>query len=145
MTLDEILEEWKVDCRLDEYELDRDALRISEYHHKYLRILSDERGMLKAMRLELYRFEGELRSYLRGELNNPEDLLRLGREPFGLRILEKNMDNYINQDALYLKQRARIVQQEEKVAALEEIMNSLGKRGFQIKEAIEFQKLKSGF
>ena len=145
MTLDEILDSWKTDCQLDEHSLDRESLKISELQNKYLKALLQERSMLKIMKLELNRFRGELKSYLKGEFNNPEDLKRLGRPPCALRVLDKNMDSYIDQDPEYIKLSAKIIAQEEKTAALEEILASLKARGFQIKEAVEFLKLKSGF
>jgi len=145
MKLEEILDEWKVDSKLDEKSLDRESLKTSELHEKYLRFLCDERNKLRLMKIDMYRLEGELKSYFKGEFNNPEDLKRLGRPAFPLRVLDKNVDGYLFQDTEYLKLKARMSQQEEKVAALEEILNHVNKRGFQIKEANEFNKLQGGF
>lgn len=145
MTLDDILDEWKKDCALDEHSLDRESLRTSELHNKYLKMLLDQRSRLKMLKIEINRFRGELKSYLKGELNNPEDLKRLGREPSQIKILDRNMDNYLDQDSAYINYNLKLIEQEEKVYALEEVLNQLNKRGFQIKEAVAFLKLKSGY
>ena len=48
MTLDQIMEEWRVDAPVDSTELGGASLKIPELHSKYLKIYFDERRKLKA-------------------------------------------------------------------------------------------------
>ena len=41
MTLDELKEEWKKDCEIDDIELDKSSLELPRLHAKYSELLTD--------------------------------------------------------------------------------------------------------
>lgn len=145
MKINDILALWKTDAIIDEHALDREALKIPDLHHKYLKILLDERIRMKALKIERKRLYGKLCCYYRGELNNPEDLKEIGKQPWPLKVKYQNIDQYIDQDTEYVAINLKVIDLEERVAALEEILQQLRNRGFQLREAIDFVKLKAGF
>lgn len=142
MKLDEILALWTSDAKISEYDLDRESLTIAEKHGKYLNFFLDERAALKKLLLEKRRLYGFLCQYYRGELNGTPELK--GRTNWPLKVKYNNIEEYIDQDPEYLTLQKEIAASEDKVSALEEILRSLNNRGFQIKNALEFIKIKSG-
>jgi len=130
---------------MDKDAIDIEALKISELQNKYLKMLLMERPILKRLEVEKKRLRGELCSYFRGEFNNKEDLDRIGRPPCQLKIKYSNLDEHIDQDPAWIKLVLGIIKQEEKVAALGEILYSLKWRGTQIRELNEWLKVKAGF
>jgi hypothetical protein len=86
-----------------------------------------------------------LRDYYLGNLNNPQDLERIGREPFLNKVLKNEVQGYIDSDRDLIKMDERIALLEEKVEVIVEIMKCIHKRGYDIKSAIEWRKFTNGF
>ena len=141
MKVDEIIESWKQDSVIDDVDLDREALKIPNLHAKYLKLLFEERVKLRSLngkRKELKRTLGE---YYRGDLNNPEDLEEIKREPWGKTVLKNELNDYIDGDGEMVNLNTKIGYYEEVVSVLEEILKALNNRNFQIKNAIDWRRL----
>ena len=82
MKLEEIYEMWENDAKYDDLNLDTESLNISSLHAKYNRLLSETRSQLRACFIQRKSRANLLRDYYRGNLNNPDDLERIGRPPF---------------------------------------------------------------
>ena len=141
MTIDEIINSWREDCKLDDTELDSEALRIPNLHAKYLRMLAENRVKLKALKVKQKQLHQTLYDYYKGDLNNPQDLQELKREPWPKTVLKQDMPMYIEADDDMIKMLSRIAMQEEVVGVCEEILKSVNNRGFQIKNAIDWRRL----
>ena len=141
MKIDEIIESWKQDSVIDDVDLDREALKIPNLHAKYLRLLFEQRVKLRSLqgkRKELKRVLGE---YYRGDLNNPEDLTEINREPWGKTVLKNELNDYVDGDREMVDFNTKIGYYEEVVSVLEEILKALNNRNFQIKNAIDWRRL----
>lgn len=141
MKIDEIIESWKQDSIIDDVDLDREALKIPNLHAKYLRLLFEQRVKLRSLqgkRKELKRVLGE---YYRGDLNNPEDLTEINREPWGKTVLKNELNDYVDGDREMVDLNTKIGYYEEVVSVLEEILKALNNRNFQIKNAIDWRRL----
>ena len=141
MKVDEIIESWKQDSVIDDVDLDREALKIPNLHAKYLKLLFEERVKLRSLngkRKELKRVLGE---YYRGDLNNPEDLTEINREPWGKTVLKNELNDYVDGDREMVDLNTKIGYYEEVVSVLEEILKALNNRNFQIKNAIDWRRL----
>ena len=141
MKIDEIIESWKQDSVIDDVDLDREALKIPNLHAKYLRLLFEQRVKLRSLqgkRKELKRVLGE---YYRGDLNNPEDLTEINREPWGKTVLKNALNDYVDGDREMVDLNTKIGYYEEVVSVLEEILKALNNRNFQIKNAIDWRRL----
>ena len=141
MKIDEIIESWKQDSVIDDVDLDREALKIPNLHAKYLRLLFEQRVKLRSLqgkRKELKRVLGE---YYRGDLNNPEDLTEINREPWGKTVLKNELKDYVDGDREMVDLNTKIGYYEEVVSVLEEILKALNNRNFQIKNAIDWRRL----
>ncbi len=136
---------WEVDCKYDDLNLDQDSLNISSLHAKYNRLLSETRSQLRSAMIRKKAHYSTLRDYYLGNLNNPEDLERIGRTPFLNKVLKNEVQGYIDSDGDLIRMDERIALLEEKVEVIVEIMKCIHKRGYDIKSAIEWRKFTNGF
>jgi hypothetical protein len=145
MKLDEIYEMWDKDAKYDDLNLDKESLNISSLHAKYNRLLSETRSQLRSAMIKKKSHYSTLRDYYLGNLNNPEDLERIGRAPFLNKVLKNEVQGYIDADGDLVRMDERIALLEEKVEVIVEIMKCIHKRGYDIKSAIEWRKFTNGF
>lgn len=141
MKLEEIIELWQADAKIDDVELDRESLNVPVLHGKYLKIFYQEKVKLRKLKIEYKTKKKVLAEYYRGELNNPEDLEEIGRKPWAKTVLKQDIPQYIEGDQEMINHVARMVYQEEVVMLLEDIMKSINNRGFHISAAINWRKL----
>ena len=143
MKIEDILEQWKSDSEVDRTELGDEALKIAKLHHKYYQIYIQEKLTLrsydsdmKKLKLEKYEF------YTQGHTDQTRNL---GWElPARGMILKTDIPMYMDADKDIIKLSLKIGIQQEKVELLESIIKSFTGRGFNIKDAIEWQKFTMG-
>lgn len=143
MKLEEILNEWSNDSKIDRVEISNESLSISQLHNKYLRIMTAESVILRSLTQEynkLYKLKWE---YYLGILDD-ETLRERNWVPMGLKILKQDMDIYLNSDDDLSKLKMRQEMQKEKLSVLDSIMKSISNRGFQIKNYIDYERFKVG-
>jgi hypothetical protein len=141
MKLEDIIEEWRKDALFDDTELDNEALKVPSMHNKYLKILSQARLTLRKLKIERKRLFKILREYYLGNLNNPEDLQDIGREPWTLTVLKNDVKDYVDTDEDMITLDSKIEYTEEKIEVVQEIMKMINARGFQVNNAIKWREL----
>ena len=141
MLVDEIAEMWIKDAVIDDVELDTESLKVPTLHAKYLKILYQEKLKLKSFTLKRKTVSRVLGEYYRGDLNSPEDLRELQREPWSRTVLKQDLSNYVHSYKDMIKLLTKISYQEEVVSLLEDIIKNINNRGFQIKNSIDWRKL----
>lgn len=144
MKLDELIAEWQQDTIIDETELSRESIKIPRLHGKYLKMFSAERLKLRGMKLKQKQTNKKLIDYYRGDLNTPEDLAAISRDPWAKTVLKQDVQYYVDGDDEMVDLNTRIAYQSELVEVLEEIIKSLNTRGFVIKNSLDFLKFTSG-
>jgi hypothetical protein len=144
MKIDGIISMWQEDSKIDETELSRESLNIPLLHSKYLRYFSEERLKLRALKMKQKHLHQRLMDYYRGDLNNPEDLAEIGREPYPHKRLKQEVSYYVESDEDMVQINTKIAYQQEMVDVLEEILKSINTRGFAIKNSIDFLKFTNG-
>lgn len=143
MKLEDIVNLWKDDSKVDVSELGRESLRIPDLHHKYFKILSAERLMLRSYERDynaLYKAKYE---YYTGVMDQ-ESLNELGWEPWALKVLKQDIPMYLQSDPDMSDLQTKIDIQKEKIELLESVIKMIINRGFQIKNAIDWEKFKVG-
>ncbi len=143
MKLEEILNEWNNDSKIDRIEISNESLSISQLHNKYLRIMTAESVQLRSLTHEynkMYKLKWE---YYLGILDD-ETLRERGWVPMGLKILRQDLDIYLNSDEDLSKLKMKQELQKEKISVLDSIMKSISNRGFQIKNYIDYERFKVG-
>ena len=143
MTLDQMMEEWRLDATVDSTELGIASLKIPELHSKYLKIYFDERRKLKALEFQSKDLSLKKYEYYNGKLSQ-EELDELNWEPFVKRLMKNEVDMYLDSDKDIIQNNVRIINQKEKLAILEEVLKNVNQRNFQIKNAIEWKKFTQG-
>jgi hypothetical protein len=143
MTLDQMMEEWRLDATVDSTELGIASLKIPELHSKYLKIYFDERRKLKALEFQSTDLSLKKYEYYNGKLSQ-EELDELNWEPFVKRLMKNEVDMYLDSDKDIIQNNVRIINQKEKLAFLEEVLKNVNQRNFQIKNAIEWKKFTQG-
>lgn len=144
MKITDLIEEWKKDTRIDDLNLDSESIKIPSLHSKYIEILSKSRLDLRQLRIQRRLLVKDLFEYYHGDLNNPQDLARIGREPYAKKLMKGDVMGYVEADSDIMRMDARIELQSELVETLLEIMKSINSRGYSIKNAIDFRKLMLG-
>lgn len=143
MKIEDIMEIWNKDCKIDETELATESSNIPVIHNKYLKIFMAERIKMFSAKAELKKKRRLLLEYYLGELDE-EELKELGREQFYKKLLKNEVDLYIDSDDALTEQSLRVSLQEEKVNFLESVLRQINNRGFQIKNAIDWNRFITG-
>lgn len=143
MNVEQIVNEWNKDCKIDETELGAESSKIPQVHNKYIKIFMGERIALYKLKAESKKTRRTLLEYYLGELDQDE-LDQLGRPQFYKKLLKNEVDTYIESDDMMIESNLRLGMQEEKVSYLEAIIKIINNRGFQIKSAIDWAKFTTG-
>lgn len=143
MKLDDIFALWDQDSRVDRNALDDEALKLSQLHHKYHRIYTNERlvlrkyeAELKVLKLDKYEF------YTQGPTKETADK-GWQLPPIG-KIIRSDVGQYLDADKDIIELNLKIGMQHEKIELLESIIKTVSNRGFQIKTAVDWIKYTGG-
>jgi hypothetical protein len=131
------------DMKIDDLNLDLESLKSPQLHSKYLNLLHDESLSLHKATIEQKELRRLKWEYYLGKMDQ-ETLDERGWQPFGLKILRTDIDVYLESDKDLLRMEARIHYLKEKVKYIESVLQSIGRRGWDIKSAIEWKKFMSG-
>ena len=134
MKIEELEKSVETDLYIDETVLARESLSTPLKHNKYLKMLLRERLKLKKLRNELYKVSLGRTNYYNG--SDPD--------PFEYVLKEREVKEYVRVDPTVVEAEAKVALQEEMVKYLEEICKMFEKRGFAIKNAIDFMKFTQG-
>ena len=143
MKFEEIQIAWTRDCEMDETELSHESIKIPQLHNKYLIFYSNEKLKFKEIK---YLFAGLIkrkRDYYSGRMT-VEELEAADWEPFQLKLLKADVQEYIDADDNVIESKKLLALQEEKVNYLESIVKSLTTRGYLIKNAIDWKRFTEG-
>lgn len=144
MNIENILSEWATDCKIDETNLSKESVNIPSLHSKYMTMYMNAR--LSRLRTEEKRKELKrtLTEYYSGDLNNPEDIKEVKREPFEKKLLNQQIPTYVDGDKEMVEMNLKIGYQDELIKLLEDIIKSIHTRGFAIKNSLDFQRFMNG-
>jgi len=143
MQIQEILDNWSNDTKLDDLNLDLESIKVPLLHGKYLAMLSKERSKVRELQASKKTLTRLLTAYYTGKATQDE-LDKLGREQFLERVLRGDVEDRITNDPAMVKLESMLGSHQETVMVLEEIMKSINNRGYQIKNVIEWRKLTVG-
>jgi hypothetical protein len=131
------------DMQIDDVNLDLESLRTPQLHGKYLNLLHENSLILHKNIIEQKELRRLKWEYYTGKLDQ-ETLNEKGWQPFGLKILRTDLDVYLESDKDLLRMEAKINYLKEKVKYIESVLQAIGRRGWDIKSAIEWKKFMSG-
>lgn len=143
MKLEQIYEYWSEDSKIDRSELGNESLKLPQLHSKYYKVFSEERLRLKQYESEYKILYKQKFEYYMGTIDEYE-MKELGWEPQPLKILRTDIPVYMDADKDIINLNLKISMQKEKIDVLENIIRNINSRGFQIKNAIDWERFKTG-
>jgi hypothetical protein len=142
MNIEDILSEWKADGNIDKTELGDEALKKAKLHHKYYQILITERLKLKKLDSELKILKLEKYEYYTQGAS--QEHIEKGWKPLSKIIIKSEIPLYMDSDADIIRKNLIISQQQEKVDLIMDILKVIHNRGYDVKNALEWQRFTMG-
>lgn len=143
MNIDDILNLWQDDVKIDKTELGDEALNIPKLHHKYYQIFVKEKLILRKYESEFKQLKLDKYEFLT-QGPNEETKDKGWRLPAKGMILKGDIPLYLDADDDIINLSLKIGLQQEKIELLDSIIKSVMNRGFLIKSAIDWQKFTMG-
>jgi hypothetical protein len=142
MTIEDILSEWKSDGNIDKTELGDESLKKAKLHHKYYEILVKQRLRLRKLESELKNLKLEKYEYFTQGAS--EEHIKRGWKPLPKIIIKSEVSMYIDGDEDIIEKTLNVAYQQEKVDLIMDILKVIHNRGFDVKNAIEWQRFTMG-
>lgn len=144
MNIDDIINEWKTDSKIDDSHLAHAALYSSILHSKYLELLSKTKIKMQKLRIRLSRLHNIKTRYYRGELTK-EELQEYGWSQYqGNKPLKSEMERLLDTDPDCIEILESIDYLNTCKETLESIIRQIGSRSYDIKNYIEWNKFQAG-
>jgi hypothetical protein len=144
MTLDEIQDNWEIDCDIDNNHLDTESVKTAKLHAKYIRLLVDAKLRISKLRTEYLELKKTKFRYYRGELSRQE-LNDLGWEQWQYaKPIKNEMEQLLDGDTDIVKLKMKIEYIETMIYLLESILKSISDRTWSIKNSISFKQFLAG-
>ena len=143
MNIDDILNFWQEDVKIDRTELGDEALNIPKLHHKYYEIYVKERLTLRKLESELKQLKLDKYEFLT-QGPNEETKDKGWRLPAKGMILKGDIPMYLEADQDIINLSLKIGLQQEKIELLDSIIKSIMNRNFVIKNAIDWNRFTMG-
>lgn len=142
-TLEELKDQWSVDCVIDELDLGGSAAKTALLHSKYLNELINAKLKLTKTNLELNKLRTLKAKYFRGELTTAE-LKELGWVQWHYKTLRADIEGLVDSDEEVQKYIGRLEYAKTMVYFLESILGQLKSRTFDVRNMMDWQKFRSG-
>lgn len=143
MTLEKLHAEWAIDSDLDLSQPDKEIRRIPLLHSKWWQIYTTERQRYVVLKQEYDSLRHAKFEWLLGRMPD-EDREQRGWPHQHLRIVRQEVEPYLNSDADLLPIKGKIDVQEIKLKFIEDIIKTIGNRGYSIKTYVEYLKFSQG-
>lgn len=140
MKLIDIMNEFDSIVEIDESNLSRESLQTPKIYARFLRYRTDESVRMNQLKVELKKLYLTTREYYDGKA----DASVYKEKPFNRKLLKSELDQYVEADDDMQTLMQRIEVQQEKLNYLNDALKMIANRNFQIKAAIDYQKLMAG-
>lgn len=144
--LNEILDMWADDCRINNNRLDESSAQSPVLHAKYLRLLSEAKLMLKKTERSQKVLLKDKWLYYNGKMDQSQlDTKGWDPDPFdGLKILKGEMDYYYNSDPEIQKSEEKVEYWKTVISTLQEIVDNVKWRHQTIGNIIRWKQFEAG-
>lgn len=143
MKIEEILELWEVDSKIDRTEIGNEAVVIPKLHHKYYSIYITEKLLLRKQEAEFKQLKLDKYEFLTQGPNEETKDKGWRLPPKGM-VLKTDVPMYMDADEDVVSMSLRIGYQQEKLELLDSIIKTIMNRGYLLKTALEWQKFTMG-
>jgi hypothetical protein len=143
VNIDDLMKEWSQDGSIDSTSMEKELLKISHLHGKYLNIMSFHRHLLRKMETDYKIMRGLREDYYQGHLSK-EELDERGWEPCQHVLTNPQIARKLDTDAELNKLLLKRVAHEEIVSYCENVLKSLNNRSWDLGNFVKYQQLVSG-
>lgn len=146
MNLESVLEMWKKDSIIEQYNLDETSRNTPQLHSKYLELLSIAKLQLKKAEHTQKSLLHKKWLYYNGKMSQ-EEIVELGWEfdPFnGLKVLKGEMEYYYNSDIDIQKSEEKLTYYKTLIETLTEIVTNLNWRHQTVGNMIKWRQFEAG-
>ena len=140
MTLEQLQDLADKDLKINDTELDLESLKTPQLHNKYLKHLNNFRLLLSRTETDYSAMKKSKWEYYTGKA--PAEVYAL--KPFDLKILRTDIDKYLEADEDLQKLKQKVDYLQTTIDYLDKTVRQISKRGFTIKNAIDWRKFTSG-
>ena len=146
MNLESVLEMWKKDSEIPQYNLDETSRQTPTLHAKYMEFMSIARLQLKKAEMDQKTLLKKKWLYYNGKMTQEQiELEGWDFDPFeGLKVLKGEMDYYYDADSDIQKSEEKITYYKTYIETLTEIINVLKWRHSTIKNIIDWRRFEAG-
>ena len=143
VTIEALMTEWSNDSQIDSTSMEKETLKISHLHGKYLNIMSFHRHMARKMEADYKMMKGLREDYYQGHLSKDE-LDERGWEPCQHVLSNPQVARKLDTDKELNKLLLKKVAHEEIVSYCESVLKSLHNRTWDLGNFIKYRQLVSG-
>ena len=140
MDLEQLQDLAEKELKINDTELDLESLKTPQLHNKFMKHLTKFKLLLSKSQIEYYTLRKEKWEYYTGKA--PQQVY--AEKPFNLKILKTDIDKYLDADPELVKYKQKVEYIQTVIDFLDRTIKQIAKRGFQIKNAIDWRKFTSG-
>ena len=140
MDLETLQNKWEKDCKIGD-ELSDESKKIPSLHCEYITLYNEFNLMKKNTEFRLKCMMRERWEYYTGKA----DPKVYEEEPFDFKVMKQDVDRYLYGDKKIQRLQMKIEYQSQCVFFLDSVLTQIRDRQWQIRNAIEFQKLTLGY
>jgi hypothetical protein len=144
LTINDVLEHWKVDVVIDESKLSSELIRVPMLHAKYLEYFIFFKQKLANTDAKKNKMGYLRKRYYRGELTQQELIDNDWPQFQGLKMSNTEVQHQFEIDPILINLKRIVEEYKTSVTGLEYILNSIKSRDYSLKAMIEYQKYLSG-
>lgn len=143
VNIDDLMKEWSQDGSIDSTSMEKELLKISHLHGKYLNIMSFHRHMVRKMEGDYKMLKGLREDYYQGHLSKDE-LDELGWEPYQNVLSNPQVARKLDTDRELNKMLLKKVAHEEIVSYCENVLKSLHNRTWDLGNYVKYLQMTNG-
>jgi hypothetical protein len=143
VTIEILMSSWAEDSVIDSTSMEKELLKISHLHGKYLNVMSYHRHLVRKMEADYKLLKGLREDYYLGHLTQ-EDLEERGWEPMQHVLSNPQIARKLETDAELNKLLLKKVAHEEIVSYCENVLKSLHSRTWDLGNYVKYIQLSSG-
>ena len=142
VTIDGLMSEWSKDTIIDSSSMEKELLKISFLHGKYLNIMSYHRHMIRKIEADYKEMKEIRRDYYQGH-TGLDTLEKYGWDVFPF-TLKSDITTYLDADEDINKYKAKKILHEEIVDVCIAIIKELNSRTYQLRDFIAWERFVNG-
>lgn len=143
VTIDVLMKEWSTDSTIDSTSMEKELLKISHLHGKYLNVMSYHRHLIRKLEADYKILKGLKEDYYAGRLSE-EELKEHNWEPMQFVLSDPKIARKLETDRELINILLKKVAHEEIVSYCENVLKSLHSRTWDLGNYVKYQQLTLG-